>query len=79
MFKEYAKELTAILEEMQSEAKGREIEMAEIVNTSGTFDRDGEFTSGAVEDYYNHLQEEMDVFDDACGWLENAIQALMEG
>ena len=51
--------------------------MAEIANTEKIID--GEFASGAVEDYYNVLQTEMDVFVDACGWLENAIQALMEG
>lgn len=77
MFKEYAKELTAIFEEMAHEAKCREIEMSEIADTETTVD--GEFASGAVEQYYNHLQEEMDVFEDACGWLENAIQVLMEG
>lgn len=77
MFKEYAKELTAIFEEMAHEAKCREIEMSEIANTEAIVD--GEFVSKAVEEYYVHLQEEMDVFDDACGWLENAIQVLMEG
>ena len=77
MFKEYAKELTAIFEEMTQEVINRELEMTEIANTEKIVD--GEFVSGAVEEYYNHLQEEMDVYSDACGWLENAIQALMEG
>lgn len=77
MFKDYAKELTAIFEEMAHEAKCREIEMSEIANTEKIVD--GEFASGAVENYYNILQEEKDIFDDACGWLENAIQVLMEG
>lgn len=77
MFKEYANELKEIFEEMQQEIVSRDLEMAEIANTEKIID--GEFTSGAVEDYYNVLQAEMDVFVDACGWLENAIQALMEG
>lgn len=77
MFKEYANELKEIFEEMQQEIVSRDLEMVEIANTEKTID--GEFTSGAVEDYYNVLQAEMDVFVDACGWLENAIQALMEG
>ena len=77
MFKEYANELKEIFEEMQQEVVSRDLEMTEIANTEKIVD--GEFASGAVEDYYNHLQAEMDVFVDACGWLENAIQVLMEG
>ena len=78
MFKDYAKELTAIFEELKQEVVNRELELNEMAETAER-DEHGEFVSGAVEDLYAQVNHEMEVFDDACGWLENAIQVLMEG